>query len=112
MENEYRGESLADRMMLIYPAAAGMIDIYRQAYDKTGKILHLAKALDLANTLLHVQDPGSGHYPTYLVTNLLDQEGWINCMVYTARTIMDLDEYLNEISPTKELSLPDPGISK
>jgi hypothetical protein len=87
-------------------SSASMIDIYRQAYDKTGKILYLAKALDLANTLLHVQDPGSGHYPTYLVTNLLDQEGWINCMVYTARTIMELDRYLSEISPGKEISLP------
>jgi hypothetical protein len=87
-----------------------MIDIYRQAYDKTGKILYLGKALDLANTLLHVLDPGSGHYPTYLVTNLLDQEGCINCTVYTARTIMELDKYLNDISPAKEISLPDSGI--
>ena len=91
-------------------SSASMIEVFRQAYDETGKILYLAKALDLANTLLHVQDPGSGHYPTYLVTNLLDQEGWINCMVYTARTIMELDEYLNQISPDKGILLPEPGI--
>jgi maltose/maltodextrin transport system substrate-binding protein len=87
-------------------SSASMIEVYRKAYDKTGKILYLAKALDLANTLLHVQDPGSGHYPTYLVNNLLDQEGWINCMVYTARTILELDRYLNDISPGKALLLP------
>ncbi|MEE9463817.1 MAG: hypothetical protein V3V53_18415 [Bacteroidales bacterium] len=87
-------------------SSASMINVYRTAYDKTGKILYLAKALDLANTLLHVQDAISGHYPTYLVSNLLDQEGWINCMVYTARTIMELDEYLKEISPDKEILFP------
>jgi len=87
-------------------SSASMIEVYRKAYDKTGKILYLAKALDLANTLLSVQDPGSGHYPTYLVTNLLDQEGWINCMVYTASTILELDKYLNDISPGKEILLP------
>ena len=90
-------------------SSASMIEVYRTAYDKTGKILYLAKALDLANALLYVQDPGSGHYPTYLVTNLLDQEGWINCMVYTARTILELDKYLMKISPDKEILLPGSG---
>lgn len=88
-------------------SSASMINVYLTAFDKTGKILYLAKALDLANTLLHVQDPVSGHYPTYLVTNLLDQEGWINCMVYTARTILEMDQYLNKISPDKEILLPE-----
>jgi hypothetical protein len=78
-------------------SSAGMIEVFRSAYEKTGNILYLAKAIDLANGILHAQNPETGHYPTYLVSNLLDQEGWINCMVYTARTIMELGEYLSEI---------------
>ena len=88
-------------------SSANMIEVYRAAYEKTGKILYLAKALDLANTLVHVQDKVTGHYPTYLVDNLLDQEGWINCMVYTARTILELDQCLKDISPGKEILLPE-----
>jgi hypothetical protein len=97
---------------LVNTSSASMNNVKRTAYDKTGKILYLAKTLDLANTLVHVQDTSSGHYPTYLVTSLLDQEGWINCMVYTSRTIMELDKYLKEISPDKEILLPESGIVK
>ena len=76
-------------------SSADMIGVFRKAYQVTGNALYLAKAMDLANCILHVQDPESGHYPTYLVSNLLDQEGWINCMVYTARTILELSETCN-----------------
>ena len=79
-------------------SSASMINAFRSAYDHTGNILYLAKAIDLANAILHVQDPESGHYPTYLVSNLLEQEGWINCMVYTARTIMEFGDYLSQIN--------------
>jgi hypothetical protein len=44
------------------------------------------------------QNRETGHYPTYLVSDLLGQEGWINCMVYTARIIHDFDKYLKEKS--------------
>ena len=72
-----------------------MIEAFRSAFDKTGNILYLAKAIDLANAILSAQNPETGHYPTYLVSNLLEQEGWINCMVYTAQTIMEFGDYLN-----------------
>jgi hypothetical protein len=81
-------------------SSASMIDAFRKAYDKTGNILYLAKAIDLANSIVYAQNSETGHYPTYLVSNLLQQEGWINCMVFTARAIMELGEYLNSISYT------------
>jgi maltose/maltodextrin transport system substrate-binding protein len=77
-------------------SSGNMIEIFRMAYDKTGNPLYLAKALDLANTIVDTQDRETGHYPTYLVSDLLDQEGWINCMVYTARMIDDLDRFLHK----------------
>jgi hypothetical protein len=61
--------------------------------------------MDLANTIVRVQKT-NGHYPTYLDSNRLDHEGWINCMVFTAMAVNELDEYLNEISPGNELFLP------
>jgi len=79
-------------------SSGNMIEVFRMAYDKTGNPLYLAKALDLANTIVDTQDRETGHYPTYLVSDLLDQEGWINCMVYTARMIDDLDRFLKERS--------------
>ena len=83
-------------------SSGNMIEVFTQAYDKTGNILYMAKAIDLANTIVDTQDPESGHYPTYLVSDLLDQEGWINCMVYTARMIYELDRYLKENSISRE----------
>jgi len=80
-------------------SSASMIEAFCSVYEKTGNILYLAKAIDLASGILHAQDPETGHYPTYLVSNLLHQEGWINCMVYTARTILELGEYLSETKP-------------
>ena len=75
-----------------------MIEIYIQAYDRTGNSLYLAKATDLANTIVDTQNRETGHYPTYLVSDLLGQEGWINCMVYTAGVIHDFDKYLKRKS--------------
>ncbi len=77
-------------------SSASMIEAYRSAYVRTGNILYLSKAIDLAGTILKTQNTETGHYPTYLVSNLLEQEGWINCMVYTARTMMELGNYLNQ----------------
>jgi len=79
-------------------SSANMIEIYIQAYDRTGNSLYLAKATDLANTIVDTQNRETGHYPTYLVSDLLGQEGWINCMVYTAGVIHDFDKYLKRKS--------------
>ncbi len=79
-------------------SSGNMIEVFMQAYDRTGNILYLAKAMDLANTIVDTQNRQTGHYPTYLVSDLLDQEGWINCMVYTARVIDELDRFLKEKS--------------
>ncbi len=78
-------------------SSANMIEVFRTAHEKTGNMLFLVKAIELANNILYVQNQDSGHYPTYLVNNLLNQEGWINCMVFTAKTIKNLDEYLKNI---------------
>jgi hypothetical protein len=79
-------------------SSGNMIEVFMQAHDKTGNWLYLAKAIDLASTIVDTQDRQSGHYPTYLVSDLLDQEGWINCMVYTAQVIDELDRFLKEKS--------------
>lgn len=79
-------------------SSANMIDVFKLAYDRTGNVLYLAKAVDLANTIADVQNRETGHYPTYLVSDLLGQEGWINCMVYTAQVIHSLDKFLKERS--------------
>jgi hypothetical protein len=79
-------------------SSADMIEVFRAAFEKTGEMLYLAKAIDLANGIVHAQNKVTGHYPTYLVTSLLEQEGWINCMVYTARTILELGDYLSDIN--------------
>jgi len=75
-----------------------MIEVFRAAFEKTGEMLYLAKAIDLANGIVQAQNKETGHYPTYLVTSLLEQEGWINCMVYTAQTILELGDYLDKIN--------------
>jgi hypothetical protein len=77
-------------------SSGNMIEVFTQAYEKTGNILYLAKAIDLANTIVDTQNPLTGHYPTYLISDLLDQEGWINCMVYTAKMVYELDRYLKD----------------
>jgi len=86
-------------------SSANMIELFTTTYENTGNTLYLVKAIDLANTLLKVQDPESGHYPTYLVSNLLGQEGWINCMVYTAGTVKELNDFLKSLSPDREILL-------
>ena len=86
-------------------SSSNMIEVFITAHRHTGDLLFLAKAIDLANTIVATQNRETGHYPTYLVSDLLDQEGWINCMVYTASTIKKLDDYLNELSPGKEILL-------
>ncbi len=86
-------------------SSSDMIEVYITAHRHTGNILYLAKAMDLANTIVATQDVVTGHYPTYLVSNLLDQEGWINCMTYTAATIRKLDDYLKKLSPDKDIKL-------
>ena len=79
-------------------SSGNMIEVFMKAYGRTGNILYLAKAMDLANTIVETQNRETGHYPTYLVSDLLDQEGWINCMVYTAQVIDELDQFLMEKS--------------
>lgn len=80
-------------------SSADMIEAFREAYVHTGNILYLAKAIALANTIIVTQNKETGHYPTYLVRDLLDQEGWINCMVYTAQTINELDKFIKSVNP-------------
>ena len=53
MVNEWRGESLADRMMLIYPASAGQV--YLDLYEQTGDKKYYNAALNIAETYKKTQ---------------------------------------------------------
>ncbi len=77
-------------------SSGNMIKAFRKMHEKTGNILYLVKAIELANNIVDVQNKETGHYPTYLVDHLLDQEGWINCMVYTAQQVSELDDYIKK----------------
>jgi hypothetical protein len=79
-----------------------LILTYIKAWQATGNKLYLAKAKDLANALLIAQKMHKGEYPTYLLTPSADgaleftQNIWINCGVYTIRSVMRLSEALKE----------------
>ena len=77
-----------------------LIDTYIKAWQSTGNKLYIAKAKDLANGLLHAQEKHQGEYPTYLLSPSADgsfeftQNIWINCGVYTIRSVMHLSDAL------------------
>lgn len=78
-----------------------LILTYLKAWQATGNSLYMAKAKDLANALLIAQELHKGEYPTYLLEPSEDgsfeftQNIWINCGVYTMRSVMRLAEALN-----------------
>jgi len=87
-------------------SASLMVQCYLEAYEVTGNKLYRAKAEDVANALLVVQEMHNGEYPTYLLrptsTGEFEraQNIWINCGVYTARSVL---------APGKALSKGAPG---
>ena len=82
-----------------------MVQSYLKAYEVLGNRLYRAKAEDFANALLAVQEMHNGEYPTYLVrptsTGKFEtvQNAWINCGVYTARSVLALGKELSKGAP-------------
>jgi maltose/maltodextrin transport system substrate-binding protein len=82
--------------MPVNGSAVTFVDVYVKAYRATGKKLYLAKARDLANTVLVVQKMHKGEYPTFLVPPTSDGEFerrgslWINCAQHVAAVLMEL----------------------
>ncbi len=82
--------------MPVNGSSAGLIETYLSAYRATGKKLYLAKAKDLANTLLVVQKMHKGEYVTFLVPPTPDgefeQRGslWMNCAQHVADVLFRL----------------------
>ena len=83
-------------------SSATLIQTYLKAYHSTGRMIHLAKAIDLANTLLAVQELHHGEYPTYPMLPTEDgkweatQNVWINCGVGTARAVLESADVLRD----------------
>jgi maltose/maltodextrin transport system substrate-binding protein len=86
-------------------SASLMVQCYLKAYEVTGNKLYRAKAEDVANALLVVQEMHNGEYPTYLLrptsTGEFEavQNVWINCGVYTARSVLALGKALSNGAP-------------
>jgi len=85
-----------------------LILTYIKAWQATGNEVCMAKARDLANTLLIAQELHNGEYPTYLLEPSNDgafeltQNIWINCGVYTMRSVMRLAEALETTESTTQ----------
>ena len=75
-----------------------LIHTYLAAFRATGERRHLAKAADLASTLLEVQTLHKGEYSTYPVKPTEDgkfeqvQNVWFNCTVGAARAVLELSQ--------------------
>ena len=66
-----------------------------KAYEVTGKELHLAKALSIANSLIEVQKTCGGEFPTF---HNKDREigGWPNVGTFTTEVLQYVMEKLKE----------------
>lgn len=72
-----------------------MIRGFTEAYAVTGDQLYLVKARALADNITRVQRP-NGTIPTYFDSRANTNEDWLNCMVFSARVLMRLDEVMSE----------------
>ena len=81
-------------------SASKLIETYLSAYKVTGKILYMAKAVELANAMTVAQIKDSGKYPTYWEYNDRRNvnEGWLNCAVYDMKVILELDKYIHQLN--------------
>lgn len=81
---------------------ATLIRTYIKAFRQSGRTIYLAKAIDLANTLLFVQELHHGEYPTYPLLPTADgkwertQNVWFNCGVGAARAVLELAAVLQD----------------
>jgi hypothetical protein len=81
---------------------ATLIRTHVKAFRQSGRMIHLAKAMDLANALLVVQELHHGEYPTYPMLPTSDgawertQNVWFNCGVGTIRAVNELAAVLSD----------------
>ena len=68
-----------------------MIRAFANAYAVTGDALYLAKAMALADNVTRMQR-ADGTIPTYFDSRANTGLDWLNCMIFTAQTLMRLDE--------------------
>jgi len=73
---------------------ADMIRGFTEAYAVTRDQLYLMKAMALADNITRTQRP-DGTIPTYFDSRSETALDWLNCMVYSARVLMRLDEVEN-----------------
>jgi hypothetical protein len=75
--------------------SATRIETYVRAYHGTGDKIYLAKAKDLANTVLAVQKMHDGEFATFLTLAPADQQSEdinnvrINCAQHVAKALHD-----------------------
>lgn len=69
------------------------ISIWAKAYHYTGNRVYLEKAKALADAVLRNQRT-DGSIPTWFFTT--DLPDWLNCMVYTSETLLELDNTLRQ----------------
>lgn len=81
-------------------SAAKLISLYQAMYERTGSVLDLAKACELANAMTRAQDPETGRYLTYWERNERGLDpGWINCATASAKAMMSLGRLLEQKKP-------------
>ncbi|MFI4912192.1 MAG: hypothetical protein ACIAQZ_11050 [Sedimentisphaeraceae bacterium JB056] len=69
-------------------ASTNFVLVLKKAYEVTGDRIYLAKAKDLANNVVYVQEKyHNGEYLTYLTT--LERDYWINCTTGTAAAMFE-----------------------
>ncbi len=76
-------------------SSADFISTLCKAYEVTGEDICLAKAKDLADSIVYAQENyHRGQYLTYLTT--VERDYWINCTVGTARAMYAFGEFLKK----------------
>ncbi|MFI4911053.1 MAG: hypothetical protein ACIAQZ_05245 [Sedimentisphaeraceae bacterium JB056] len=74
-------------------SSVSMISAYRSAYELTGEEIYMAKAKDLADSIVYAQEEyHSGRYLTYLTS--VERDYWMNCTVVSARVMYAFGEFV------------------
>ncbi|MDA3925111.1 MAG: hypothetical protein PF904_10480 [Kiritimatiellae bacterium] len=74
-------------------SVSDMIRGYAEAYAVTGDNLYLVKSKALADNITRMQRP-DGTIPTYFDSRAATGVDWLNCMIFSARVLMRLDEVM------------------
>jgi len=77
-------------------SSADMIRAFANAYAVTREAAYLEKAKALANHVTRMQR-ADGTIPTYFDSRANTGTDWLNCMIFTARALMRLDEVMTSL---------------